>query len=82
MAEQILSRLRDRFRIEETEEMIDFTIIDPLDLYHDVRKFIDEKEITMIAFIPHKRSFFRNLFTNKITKKDLLQLNMPLLAVH
>jgi len=43
--------------------------------------FVAEHGIEIIAFQPHRRSIFYNLFTRNITKKNLFSTNIPLLAI-
>lgn len=51
------------------------------DNQRSIEDFIREKNITLIAFQPHKRSFFYTLFTNNITKKNFFSTNVPLIAI-
>ncbi len=43
--------------------------------------FIKDYHIDMISFIAHKTNIFKNLFSNKITKKDFFKLELPMLAL-
>jgi len=43
--------------------------------------YVSKNGITLIAFQPHKRNVFYNLFTKNITKKNLYSTNIPLLAM-
>ncbi|NQV01505.1 MAG: universal stress protein [Bacteroidia bacterium] len=43
--------------------------------------YVADNGIEIIAFQPHKRSVFYNLFTRNITKKNLFSTNIPLLAI-
>ena len=46
-----------------------------------INQVIESQSIDLIAFQPHKHSLFYNLFTRKITKKNLQATNVPLLAL-
>jgi nucleotide-binding universal stress UspA family protein len=46
-----------------------------------LQHFIAENQISLISFIPHKRNIFRNLFYQGITKEDLFQTRIPIMAV-
>lgn len=43
--------------------------------------YVAKHSIEIIAFQPHKRSLFYNLFTKNITKRNLFSTNIPLLAI-
>jgi hypothetical protein len=44
-------------------------------------EFVQNLGVSVIAFQPHKRSVFYNLFTRNLTKKNLFSTNIPLLAI-
>lgn len=46
-----------------------------------LEEFININQIGLIAFIPHKRNIFENLFYQGITREDLFQTNTPIIAV-
>jgi nucleotide-binding universal stress UspA family protein len=43
--------------------------------------FIKTNEITLIAFIPHKRNIFKNIFYQGISREDLFLTHVPIMAV-
>lgn len=44
--------------------------------------FTEQYNIDLISFIAHKNNIFKNLFSNKIHKKDFFKLELPMLAIH
>ncbi len=82
--EEALAKLRsiqNHFAEKERDGIINYNIIPENDIHEDIENFIRSKDISLIAFIPHKKGFFKRLFFSGITKKDLLQTNMPLMAI-
>jgi nucleotide-binding universal stress UspA family protein len=59
---------------------ISFHILEDNDQYDNLIKFLDEKQIGLIAFIPHRRNWLRNLFYSGIKREDLFLTHIPLLA--
>lgn len=77
-----MERLRKAFEKEEKSGIISFKIVEVTDDKQTaINKVIEHQSIDLIAFQPHKHSIFYNLFTRKITKKDLQATNVPLLAL-
>lgn len=61
---------------------ISFEIIDVMEeTQQSIDAFVKEKNISLIAFEPHKRGLLFTLFTKKITKKNLFGTNIPLLSL-
>jgi nucleotide-binding universal stress UspA family protein len=46
-----------------------------------IGNFMNDHQISLIAFIPHKRNIFESLFYQGITKEDLFHTKIPVLAV-
>jgi len=46
-----------------------------------IEDIVKKKNITLIAFQPHKRNFLYTMFTSNITKKNLFSTNIPLIAI-
>ena len=67
------------------EKFIGSISFEMFDIVEDNQKAIDtyikSHDIEVIAFQPHKRNIFYNLFTSNITKKNLFATNIPLLAI-
>jgi hypothetical protein len=77
-----MERLRKTFEKEEKSGKISFKIVEVMDDKQTViNHVIESQSIDLIAFQPHKHSLFYNLFTSKITKKNLQATNVPLLAL-
>ncbi len=74
--------LHKTFEKEVKSGKISFKLVEaPEDKQTAINKVIETQSIDMIVFQPHKHSFFYNLFTRKITKKNLQATNVPLLAL-
>lgn len=77
-----MDEMKLRIRDILAPEMVTFHLVD----VHDdnqaaINQFIHDQKIDLIAFQPHKHGLFYLLFTKKITKKNLLATNIPVLAV-
>jgi hypothetical protein len=74
--------LRKKYETEEYLEKISFHLVDSgEDNQAAIDQFILDNKIDLIAFQPHKHGLFYLLFSKKITKKNLLATNIPLLAI-
>jgi nucleotide-binding universal stress UspA family protein len=77
-----LESLRKTFENEEKSGKISFKIVEVTEDKHTViNQEIESQSIDLIAFQSHKHNFLYNLFTRKITKKDLQATNVPLLVL-
>ncbi len=77
-----MESLHKTFEEEEKSGKISFKIVEAMDDKQTViNQVIESQSIDMIVFQPHKHSLFYNLFTRKITKKNLQSTNVPLLAL-
>ncbi|MCF8233810.1 MAG: universal stress protein [Bacteroidales bacterium] len=77
-----MDAIKKHFTDEISKGMLSCNLIDSKDISDDIENFVKENNIHLIAFLSHKRNIFQRLFTSKITKKDLFQANIPLLAFH
>jgi len=77
-----MDAIKKHFTEEISKGMLSCSLIDSKDISDDIENFVKENDIHLIAFLSHKRNIFQRLFTSKITKKDLFQANIPLLAFH
>ena len=80
-ANEKLDKLRGELSNEEREGQVQFFIQKETDLKENIASFLVTRDISLMSFIPHKRGFIKSLFTNKLTKKELFQFNLPLLAI-
>jgi nucleotide-binding universal stress UspA family protein len=80
-AKEKLDKLRDELSDEEREGQVQFFIQEETDLKENIASFLVTHDISLMSFIPHKRGFIKSLFTHKLTKKELFQFNLPLLAI-
>lgn len=53
----------------------------PDDCQTCIDRFVKENNIDMVAYQPHARSFFYNLFSRNINQKNLFATKLPLLAI-
>lgn len=80
--EKKMNAIKDHFTEQVGEGQLSCNLIDSKDISEDIENYVKENSIDLIAFLSHKRNIFKRLFTSKITKKDLFQANIPLLAFH
>ena len=64
------------------EEEFECHLIDGNEKSDVLETFIGQNNIDLISFIAHKKNIFKNLFSNKIHKKDFFKLELPMLAIH
>jgi nucleotide-binding universal stress UspA family protein len=77
-----MESLHKTFEKEEKSGIISFKIVKATEEKQTaINKVIESQCIDMIVFQPHKHNLFYNLFTHKITKKNLQATNVPLLAL-
>jgi len=77
-----MEKLRKVFEKEEKFGKISFEIVEVKDDKQAIiNQVIENQSIDLVVFQPHKHNLFYNLFTRKITKKNLQATNMPLLAL-
>lgn len=73
--------IRSGFKNEISEKRLSLELI-ITETYNEVlQKYIADHKINLIAFVAHKRGFLKEIFTDKLTKKDLFQLHLPMLAI-
>ena len=58
-----------------------FHLIDSEAKEDSLQTFVRDNEIDLISYIAHKKNIFKNLFSNKIHKKDFFRLELPMLAM-
>lgn len=76
-----MDSLKDAPDLKEYGEKLDFKVIaceHPTDC---LRTYIAAHDIQLIAFIPHKRNFFRIFTRQDLTKEDLFMTGLPVLAI-
>jgi hypothetical protein len=77
-----MEKLRNIFGKEEKAGKISFKMVEVKeDKQTIINREIEIQAIDLIAFQPHKHSMFYNLFTSKITKKNLQATSVPLLCL-
>ncbi len=78
----IISELSQAFEEKAKNNKISFTLVNASKKEKALGDFTLEKNINAIAFIAHKTSFFRSLFTDNLTKDDFFKLGLPMIALH
>jgi hypothetical protein len=76
-----MNSLSDEERMKDFDGRISFHLLENDHEKETLLNFIHDNQISLIAFIPHKRNIFRNLFYQGITKEDLFQTRIPIMAV-
>lgn len=79
-AERKMRSLAEELDKKEIAGNISFHVINCQNPHDLLVSFIKEHGISLIAFIPHKRSLFKSLMHQGITKKDLFLTNIPILS--
>ena len=78
----LMNELEQAFDKAKLAGKITFSFIHASDKTDVLDTFTQKFQIDMIAFLSHKRNFFQNLFSHKISKKDFFKLGLPMLALH
>lgn len=76
-----MQRLSDRELPLRKETKINHQVIAGSDPRQSLHDFIRENRIDLLAFIPHKRNVFKNFNRQNLTKEDLFQADIPILAI-
>ncbi len=77
-----MKSLQLKFGKEEAQQKVKFNVIEVEDENQKaIDFFVSDRKIDMIAFQPHKRSLLSMLFTRKITRKNLFEVNIPMVAI-
>jgi len=80
-AQKSLELLSESQSLKKLEGRISFHLLDDDQEEETLRNFINETSADLIAFIPHKRNIFKNLFYQGITRDDLFLNHIPILAI-
>jgi len=80
--EENMGQIRAHFKDLIDGGQLICNLIDSGDIDQSIEDYAKEKGIDLIAFISHKRNLFQNLFYSSVSKKDLFQADIPLLAFH
>ncbi|NTV83747.1 MAG: hypothetical protein HGA23_05530 [Bacteroidales bacterium] len=80
-AQEKMNLLRNSQKLKEIEGRLSFHIMEKDPENEILQKFMSVNQISLITFIPHKRNIFKNLFYQGITREDLFQTMIPIMAV-
>lgn len=82
-AEQKMAELQSAFRqAPEPGRILFETVRVTDDNQSAIDRFVSDRRIDLIAFVPHRRNLLYMLFTRNITKKNFFAVNLPLIAVN
>ncbi len=77
-----MNRLKEHFVNEYSEHDITCDNIVSTNIVEAMQKYIEEKNIDLIALTTHKRGMIEKLFNPSLAKKMLFHSNIPLLVFH
>jgi len=80
-ASESMNSLCANFKDEIKKELICVEMIASSNFLESLQNYTELHQINLIAFAAHKRGFLKELFTQKLTKKDLFQLQLPMLTI-
>ncbi len=79
----LMEELEKAFEKEKAEGRISFQLVEAFDKRVALKEFTKQNSIDLVAFLPKKRHPFKYLFSShNIRKKDLFELQLPVLALH
>ncbi len=80
---QMIKKLRNELKKEEKAGKINFNLVQTDNEKEALGNFSKEHQTNLISFLPGKKHLLKDLFSvQKLRKKDLFSLELPLLAVH
>jgi nucleotide-binding universal stress UspA family protein len=80
IASEKMNKLSLNKALEHLENRISYFVSTDLNEKSILQNFMKANHIGLIAFIPHKRNIFENLFYQGITRDDLFQTMIPIMA--
>jgi nucleotide-binding universal stress UspA family protein len=80
-ASNLMDALRAQFKDEMNKGLLCFDLLESKNFIDSLETYIEQNHINLIAFVAHKRGFLREIFTQKLTKKDLFHLRLPMLTL-
>lgn len=76
-----LEKLKLHFSEAIKKDLVCAQVLESDNFTESLEKYVADNNINMIAFVAHKRGFLKELFTQKLTKKDLFHLELPMLTI-
>jgi nucleotide-binding universal stress UspA family protein len=76
-----MDELAEKVMMLRLPQQFSFHVLSSENPHIVLEQFIKRNGIGLIAFIPHRRSFFRSLLHQEITKKDLFLTHVPILSL-
>jgi len=80
--ERMMEVLQHSLEASYPDIKFNFHVLNGSDKSIALRDISEVFQIDLITFIAHKTSFFQNLFSRQIHKKDFFKLELPMLALH
>jgi len=80
-ADELIEKLKLECKNDQPVEKLSFYNIKCKHPQDVVETFIQLKNIKLIVFVPHKRSSLSMLVTSDLTRRDLFQTKIPILAI-
>jgi len=80
-AKEKIKNLAESQSLKKLEGRISYHILNDDQEEETLRNFINENKIDLIAFIPHKRNIFKNIFYQGLTRDDLFLTHIPIMAI-
>ncbi len=76
-----VEKLKTHLKNKKSTDFVCVEFLESEDFSDTLQKYVNEHQIDLIAFVSHKRGFLKEMFTQKLTKKDLFKLHLPMLAI-
>ena len=80
-AAKSMKALEETLKYMNLNGELSFKLVYNSDPRHSMKAFCEEKNISLAAFIPHRRHFYHFFFKDKVTKNDFYNLHIPLLVL-
>ncbi len=82
-ATAMMEMLEQAFKKEIQKQRMDFYSIQTENEKESLMDFTEQNEVDLVAFLPGKKHLIKDFFSShKLHKKDLFNLELPLLAIH
>lgn len=79
-ASLLMEELRQAFKAEEAKQQIRFELIRTGSARDAMKIFCEQHDVSLAAFIAHKRTWLDYIFKDKVGKDDFFNLGIPMLT--
>ena len=76
-----MKELEETLKYMNLNGELSFKLVYNSDPRDSMKAYCEEKNISLAAFIPHRRHFYHVFFKDKVTKNDFFNLHIPLLVL-